>query len=66
MANFVGRLLAQAEETGGYAQSEYLTAYGLVIGLILLGLLAVCVPRPRQKHFIEPEEVQQKNKSRRR
>ncbi len=66
MSNLLNLLLAQAEETTGYAQTEYLTAYGLVAGLVLLGLLAVCIPRPRQKHFIEPEQVEKKKPTRRR
>ncbi len=34
-------------------QTEYGLAYGLVIGLIFLGMLVVCVPRPRKRDIAE-------------
>ena len=57
-------LLAQIQT--GYSQSEYLAAYGLIVGMVVLGLLAVCIPRPRKKHFVEPAEVEEKNQKKRR
>lgn len=44
--------IAQQQEQ---MQGEYLLAIGLIVGMVLLGLLVVCIPRPRSKHFIEPE-----------
>lgn len=44
--------LSQAESV----QTEYIAAYALTVALVLLGLLVVCIPRPRAKHFIEPEQ----------
>lgn len=56
--------LAQVQT--GYAQSEYMVAIGLTVAMVILGLAAVCAPRPRKKHFIEPEESNdEKNKGRR-
>ena len=46
--------LAQVQQ--GYAQSEYMVAIALTVAMIVLGLVAVCVPRARKKHFVEPEE----------
>lgn len=40
-----------------YAQQEYLLAYALVFAFLILGMLVVCIPRPRKKGFVEPEEV---------
>ena len=37
---------------GGAYHMEYL----LVIGFVFLGLLLVCVPRPRKGHMLTPEE----------
>ena len=59
-------LSAQSGVQTGYAQAEYLAAYGLIIGMVLLGLLAVCVPRPREKNFVEPEEVDENSRKKRR
>ncbi|MEM7452925.1 MAG: hypothetical protein AAF456_01095 [Planctomycetota bacterium] len=40
-----------------YAQQEYGLAYGLVFALVFLGLLVVCIPRPRKKELIvEPKK----------
>lgn len=46
-----------------YEQSEYPIAYALVAAMVLLGMLAICVPRFRKAHFVEPEETQDKSKS---
>lgn len=55
--------LAQAQT--GYEQTEYMVAIGLTVAMVVLGLVAVCAPRFRKKHFIEPEETEEDNKSRR-
>ena len=41
----------------------YLMEYLLTIGFVVLGLILVCVPRPRKGHMLSPEEYakQQKN-----
>ncbi len=44
-------LLSQLGQT---VQTEYGLAYALTLGLIFLGLLAICVPRPR-KSVIQAE-----------
>lgn len=44
-------------------QSEYTMAYALIIGLVVLGLIVVCIPRPRTKHFIEPDQQQEEKKN---
>jgi hypothetical protein len=43
-------------------QTEYGLAYGLVIGLITLGVLAICVPRPRKKDLPENLKKEQDEK----
>ena len=53
-------LLAQRNE----GQTEYFMAYALIVAVVLLGTLAVCIPRPRQKHFVEPEENVEEDVSR--
>ena len=40
-----------------YNQTEYGLAYGLVFAFILLGMLVVCIPRPRKKGFVDPAEA---------
>ena len=40
-----------------YDQTEYGLAYGLIFAFILLGMLVVCIPRPRKKGFIDPAEA---------
>ena len=40
-----------------YEQKEYLLAYALVFAFLILGMLVVCIPRPRKKGFITPEEA---------
>ena len=37
-----------------YEQTEYGLAYGLVTAFLVLGMLLVCVPRPRKKDFPDP------------
>ena len=49
--------LAQAQR--GYEQTEYIAAICLTIAMIVLGLIAVCAPRPRTRHFVEPEETEE-------
>lgn len=66
MAFQISLWLAQIDGAAGYKQTEYPVAYGLIAALVLLGLLAVCIPRFRKKHFIEPEgEDKKKNRVRR-
>ena len=45
-------MIAQIQR--GYEQTEYLAAVALTIAMVLLGLVALCAPRPRTKHFVEP------------
>lgn len=40
-----------------YEQQEYLLAYALVFAFLVLGMLVVCIPRPRKKGFVTAEEV---------
>ena len=40
-----------------YNQSEYLLAYALVAACIVLGMLVVCVPRPRKKKYMTKEQI---------
>ena len=40
-----------------YEQTEYLLAYALIFALLLLGMLVVCIPRPRKPGFVDPEAV---------
>ena len=54
-------IMAQAPQQG-YAQTEYIAAVSLTIALVVLGLIAVCAPRPRARHFVEPEENEAKPK----
>lgn len=48
-------IVAQVQQ--GYAQTEYIVAIALTIAMVALGLAAVCVPRKRKKHYVEPEEA---------
>jgi hypothetical protein len=41
-----------------YEQTEYLIAYGLALAFLLLGMLVVCIPRPRKKGFIDPQQAE--------
>ena len=43
-----------------YAQTEYNQSYGLVALFLLLGLMVICIPRPRRADFINPEEERKK------
>ena len=49
-----------------YEQKEYLLAYGLVAVCLLLGMLMVCIPRPRQSEVVDKEQAakDKKNKAR--
>ena len=40
-----------------YEQTEYLLAYAMVFAFLTLGMLVVCIPRPRKKGFVNPEEA---------
>jgi len=40
-----------------YAQKEYLLAYCLVAACLLLGMLMVCIPRPRQSEVVDKEQA---------
>lgn len=35
---------------------DYLLEYALTFGLLFLGLLLVCIPRPRKSRFLTPEQ----------
>ncbi len=59
---FKNTLLLLAQD---FNQSEYGLAWGLVLGLIFLGVLAVCIPRPRKtvpKSMQAEEEKKSKRK----
>lgn len=45
-------------------QTEYGLAYSLTAALVLLGVLLVCIPRPRKKDFEDPRKKLQRGKSR--
>ncbi len=40
-----------------YEQKEYYLAYGLVAVCLLLGMLMVCIPRPRKSEVIDKEQA---------
>jgi hypothetical protein len=40
-----------------YEQQEYLLAYAMVFAFLILGMLVVCIPRPRKKGFVDPEQA---------
>jgi uncharacterized protein with WD repeat len=40
-----------------YEQKEYLLAYCLIFAFLLLGMLIVCIPRPRKSEFINKEQA---------
>ena len=40
-----------------YEQTEYFLAYALVFAFLILGMLVVCIPRPRKKEFLDPEQA---------
>lgn len=56
-------LIAQAQS--GPAQTEYVAAYALIVAMVILGIVVVCIPRPRQKHFVEPNEDGEDKKKKR-
>ena len=37
-------------------QTEYFLGYSLTFAMILLGLLVVCIPRPRKAKYLTPDE----------
>ncbi len=45
-----------------YAQEEYTLAYALTFGFLLLGLLVVCIPRPRKSEFVDPVQAEKDKK----
>ncbi len=47
-------------QTGG--QTEYGLAYALILGVLVLGLVVVCVPRPRKKELIDPNANKKQRK----
>lgn len=40
-----------------YEQTEYGLAYALIFAFLFLGMLVVCIPRPRKKGFVDPAEA---------
>ena len=49
-----------------YTQTEYGLAYALIFALVTLGLLVVCIPRPRRNYLGDIEAEQKKRRRRRR
>lgn len=45
-----------------YPQTEYLLAYALVFAFLILGMLIVCIPRPRKKGFVDPDALKKQNR----
>ncbi|MCH2184045.1 MAG: hypothetical protein MK108_18760 [Mariniblastus sp.] len=45
-----------------YNQTEYGLAYALIFGLLMLGLIVVCIPRPRKKELFDPNKQKKKRK----
>lgn len=45
-----------------YNQSEYMLSYALVAAFVILGMLVVCVPRPRKKEFLTREQIAKEKK----
>ena len=45
-----------------YEQTEYLYAYGLIAAFLLLRMLVVCIPRPRKKGFIDPQQAEKEKR----
>lgn len=43
-------------------QQEYALGYALAFGLVLLGMLAVCIPRPRKGKFLTEKEAEKENR----
>ena len=46
-----------------YEQTEYLLAYGLVAACLLLGMLIVCIPRPRKSEVVDKEQAAKDKKN---
>ena len=40
-----------------YEQQEYMLAYAMVFAFLLLGMLVVCIPRPRKKEYLDPQQA---------
>lgn len=40
-----------------YEQQEYVLGYALVFAFLILGMLIVCIPRPRKKGFVDPSQA---------
>ena len=47
-----------------YNQTEYLAAYGLVAAFLILGMLVVCIPRPRAAEHLDKETIEKRKKQR--
>lgn len=47
-------LRAETAEFLMYEQTEYVMAYALTAAFVALGMLLVCVPRPRKSDFPDP------------
>ncbi|MEE2827307.1 MAG: hypothetical protein VYE64_11825 [Planctomycetota bacterium] len=45
-----------------YNQTEYGLAYALIFGLLTLGLIVVCIPRPRKKDLYDPKTQKKRRK----
>ncbi len=45
-----------------YAQTQYLFAYALTFSIVVLGLLVVCIPRPRKAAYLTPEQAAKEKK----
>ena len=43
-----------------YNQSEYLMSYALVAAFVVLGMLVVCIPRPRKAKYLTKRTVGQR------
>jgi len=46
------------------AQQEYTLAYSLTFAFLLLGMLVVCIPRPRKSKVMDPKEAAKEKKIR--
>ncbi len=40
-----------------FEQKEYMLAYALTFAFVILGMLVVCVPRPRKSEFVDKEQA---------
>ncbi|MEM7785184.1 MAG: hypothetical protein AAF623_17680 [Planctomycetota bacterium] len=43
-------------------QQEYYLAYSLIFAFLILGMLVVCIPRPRKKGFVDPRQAEKDKK----